>query len=175
MPKIVSANANPAISTALRAGYYRLIGLEIAVPPSVKTSWAIVRLGRGGPEQTTLDAVDRFVRTTDEVLDDMARRARNEDRPQPQHKRVWAEMTRILEGEPVSGREWLFCSLAVECKQRDPQGKKTLICLLDGERSLWDMQRFWFGRAIGILDIFHVSERIWGVAHCFHAEKSERA
>ena len=119
--------------------------------------------------------IDRFRRTTDEVLDDMARRARTKQRPRPQHKRVWAEVTRILEGEPVSGREWLFCSLAVECQQRDPKRKKTLICLLDGERSLWDMQRFWFGRAIGILDIFHVSERVWKVAHCFHKKESEAA
>jgi len=122
-----------------------------------------------------LYTIDRFRRTTDEVLDDMARRARTKERPRPQHKRVWAEMTRILEGEPVSGREWLFCSLAVECQQRDPERKKTLICLLDGERSLWDMQRFWFGRAIGILDIFHVSERVWKVAHCFHKKESEAA
>ena len=57
MPKIVAPNANPAISTALRAGYYRLIGLEITVAPTVKTSWAIVRLGQGGPEQTTADVV----------------------------------------------------------------------------------------------------------------------
>jgi hypothetical protein len=119
--------------------------------------------------------IDRFPRTTDQVLDEMARRERSKERPRPQHKRVWAEMTRILEGEPVSGREWLFCSLALECQQRDPQRKKTLICLLDGERSLWDMQRFWFGRAIGILDIFHVSERVWEVANCFHKKESEAA
>lgn len=119
--------------------------------------------------------IDRFQRTTEQVLDEMARRARTKERPRPQHKRVWAEMTRITEGEPVSGREWLFCSLAWECLQRDPERKKTLICLLDGERSLWDMQRYWFRRAIGILDIFHVSERIWGVAHCFHAKESEAA
>jgi hypothetical protein len=37
------------------------------------------------------------------------------------------------------------------------------------------MQRFWFRRAVGILDIFHVSERVWGVAHCFHAKESEAA
>jgi len=119
--------------------------------------------------------IARFPRTTDQVLDEMARRERTKERPRPQHKRVWAEMTRILEGEPVSGREWLFCSLALECQQRDPERKKTLICLLDGERSLWDMQRYWFGRAIGILDIFHVSERVWKVAHCFHKKESEAA
>ena len=119
--------------------------------------------------------IDRFRRTTDQVLDEMARRARTKDRPRPQHKRVWAEMTRIVEGEPLSGREWLFAGLAVERDQRDPERKKTLVCLLDGERSLWDMQRDWFERAIGILDIFHVSERIWEVAHCFHAKESEAA
>ena len=36
MPKIVAPNANPAVSTALRAGYYRLVGLEITVDPTVK-------------------------------------------------------------------------------------------------------------------------------------------
>ena len=40
---------------------------------------------------------------------------------------------------------------------------------------MWDMQRFWFGRAIGILDIFHVSKRVWEVAHCFHKKESEAA
>ena len=119
--------------------------------------------------------IARFRRTTDDVLDEMARRARAIDRPRPQHKRVWAEMTRILDGEPCSGREWLFCSLARECDQRDPQRQKTLICLLDGERSLWGMQQYWFGRAVGILDIFHVSERVWGAAHGFHPEGTDAA
>lgn len=119
--------------------------------------------------------IARFRRTTDDVLDEMARRARAKDRPQPQHKRVWAEMTRILHGEPCSGREWLFCSLALECDQRDLLRGKTLICLLDGEHSLWDMQQYWFKRAVGILDIFHVSERVWGVAHCFHKQGTDAA
>ena len=118
--------------------------------------------------------IDRFRRTANDVLDEMARRSRAEARPRPQHKRVWAEMTRVLEGEPCTG-ELLFCNLAVECEQRNPSGKKTLICLLDGERSLWDMQRAWFPQAIGILDIFHVSERIWEVAHCVYAQGSDAA
>ena len=40
---------------------------------------------------------------------------------------------------------------------------------------MWDMQEYWFSRAIGILDIFHVSERIWEVAHCFYARESQAA
>ena len=45
MPKIVSPNSTAAISTALKAGYYRLIGLEITVAPGVTKSWAVVSLG----------------------------------------------------------------------------------------------------------------------------------
>jgi hypothetical protein len=57
MPKIVDPNGNGAISTALKAGYYRLIGLEVMVAPTVKRVWALVNLGNGGREQNTLDVV----------------------------------------------------------------------------------------------------------------------
>ncbi len=51
MPKIVDPNGNGAISTALGAGYYRLIGLEVTVSPSVENAWALVKLGDGGRDQ----------------------------------------------------------------------------------------------------------------------------
>jgi hypothetical protein len=57
MPKIVVPNGNGAISTALKAGYYRLIGLEVTVAPTVKRVWALVNLGKGGDEQKSLDVV----------------------------------------------------------------------------------------------------------------------
>src|SRR5262249_23299915 len=50
-----------------------------------------------------------------------------------------------------------------------------VVCLLDGERSLWDAQRVYFPEAVGILDLFHVLERLWAVAHCFHAEGGDGA
>ena len=37
------------------------------------------------------------------------------------------------------------------------------------------MQGQWLGRSMGILDIFHVLERLWLVAHCLHPEKSRAA
>ncbi len=46
---------------------------------------------------------------------------------------------------------------------------------MDGERALWDMQREHFSDAVGILDLFHVLERLWAVAHCFHKEGSDGA
>ena len=117
-------------------------------------------------------SIDRYRRTADDVLDEVQRRERRQDRPVPQHKRVWAEMTRVEEGKSCSGRVQLFAELAVACYERDPQQRKTLVCLLDGEAALWTMQGQWLGGSVGVLDIFHVLERLWLVAHCLHPEKS---
>jgi hypothetical protein len=36
-------------------------------------------------------------------------------------------------------------------------------------------RRVYFPEAIGVLDLFHVLERVWGVAHCVHPEGSDEA
>lgn len=120
-------------------------------------------------------SIDRFRRTADDVLDEVCRKQRAAERPQPQHKHVWAEMTRVAPGEGCTGRERTFVEMAIDCQQRDPQHCKKLICLMDGERSLWDMAGEWLSRAVGVLDLFHVLERLWQAAYCFHAERSAEA
>jgi hypothetical protein len=119
--------------------------------------------------------IDRFRRTPDEVLDEVARRERAGDRPVPQHKQVWAEMTRIDEGQSCTGRERLFVEMAIAVHERDLTRTKTLVCLMDGEAALWDVQGEWLPRAVCILDLFHVLERLWQVAHVFHREGSREA
>ena len=69
----------------------------------------------------------------------------------------------------------IFESLATERAQRDPLGKKPLVCLMDGDRHLWSLQREYLPSAIGILDLFHVMEYLWLAAHCFHREASLEA
>jgi hypothetical protein len=120
-------------------------------------------------------SIAAFPRSAEEVLDEVQRRERSAARPQPQHKTVWAEMTTVAEGDACTGRERLFIEMAIACHERDRKRRKPLICLMDGEASLWEMQREWLPRAIGILDLFHVLERLWAVAHCFHPEKSRAA
>jgi hypothetical protein len=109
--------------------------------------------------------IARFVRTPDQILDEVARRERAKDRPRPQSKHVWGEMTQLQEGELLDGRSSLFLHLAVECHLRDPNHRKVLICLMDGEEPLWSAKREWLDRAVEILDIFHVLERLWRMAH----------
>ena len=119
--------------------------------------------------------IEPFVRKADDILDEVLRDERAEGRPVPQHKHVWAEMTREVGGIEVPAKEGLFCHLYAESTARNLGHDRPVVCLLDGERALWDMQREHFSGAVGILDLFHVLERLWAVAHCFHTEGSDEA
>ena len=117
--------------------------------------------------------IDRFVRTPEQIVDEVQRREQAIDRPRPCHKHVWAEMTCVVEGEPCNGRVTLFNRLAEEWARRDPLGYKVAICLLDGEQALWEVRQIWWEDTIGILDLFHVLERLWLAAYCYHAAGSK--
>lgn len=119
--------------------------------------------------------VEPFVRAADDILDEVLRDERAGDRPRPQHKHVWAEMTRQVGGETVNAKDRLFALMDSEAAARNSEYDRPVICLLDGERALWEMQREYFADAVGILDLFHVLERLWAVAHCFHKEGSDEA
>jgi len=115
-----------------------------------------------------------FVRTVAQVMDELRRKERQAERPRPQNKQVFAEMTRFHEDEILNGQVRCFANLALRVMYRAAR-TKTLICLMDGQRSLWALKDSWFSRAIGILDIFHVMERLWRVAHAFHGEGTREA
>ena len=60
------------------------------------------------------------------------RRKRARERPEPQHKHVWAEITRFKEGEVLAAAPMLFFEILMECCRRDPANKKPCICVMDG-------------------------------------------
>jgi hypothetical protein len=120
--------------------------------------------------------IEPFVRKAEDIIDEVLREEKAKQRPEPQHKHVWAEMTRQVEGQPpVTAKEGLFCRLTDELTARNLGHDRSVICLMDGERALWDAQAVYFPEAVGILDLFHVLERLWAVAHCFHKEGSDEA
>jgi len=120
-------------------------------------------------------SVAPFVRTPDDILDEVVRKERAHERPKPRNKRLWAEMTRAAEGEPLNGKTQVFIQQAIDLQQRDPEKQKTVVCLMDGEKALREQQHEWLPRAIGVLDIWHVTEYLWSAAYCFHAEGSDAA
>jgi hypothetical protein len=140
------------------------------------------RLGRGQVKNRKQIAyvgavytIGRWERTVDDIVDEMANKEIQQDRPRPQNKRVQAVLTDYVDGERRDGQPALFSELAEQVRHRDPQRKKPLICLMDGQRSLWGMQREWLPRATCIVDIFHVTEYLWNAAYCFHREGSRDA
>jgi len=121
-------------------------------------------------------SIEPFVRKAEDIIDEVLRDRKAKERPRPQHKHVWAELTREVEGEPpVTAKEGLFCHLTGELTARNPGHDRPVICLMDGERALWDAQAVYFPEAVGVLDLFHVLERLWAVAHSFHTEGSDEA
>ena len=140
------------------------------------------RLGKGEKNGTKRMAcvggiytIDRFERSVDDVLDDIQRKQRQGDRPQPQHKRLRANLSREVNGRMLNAKDATFAWLRHEADQRNPHSKKTVVCVMDGETKLWDKQREMFPEAIGVLGIFHVMEHLWPCVHRFEKENTPAA
>jgi hypothetical protein len=116
-----------------------------------------------------------FVRTAEEVVDEVMRKKAQENRPVPQHKQVRAELTRPINGVEVNGKDRIFSWFKQQVEILNPLLQKTVVCVMDGERALWKMLMTYLPAVICILDIFHVLERVWQAAHCFHPEGSDEA
>jgi hypothetical protein len=111
--------------------------------------------------------IDPFVRTADEVIDEVLRKKAAKRRPTPAHKRVRAEL--------LVGKVALFLWLADEVIRRNPRATKPVIFLSDGERALHDRQGEYLPEnAVCIWDLFHVMERLWKAAWCFFDESTQK-
>ncbi len=115
-----------------------------------------------------------FVRDADDILDELFREKASTRRPRPHQKRLWAEMAAGPQPSLCSGSERLFVELAIEVAQRDPDREQILVCLMDGERKLWDLQSEWLGRSVQILDFFHVLKRVREVSKFAESDSTRR-
>lgn len=115
------------------------------------------------------------VRTPEEVVESLFREGprlkRGPDAPPrwpgPEHKRVWASLARSVE-EVVS-------EVVSEVGRRDPDGLKTRVVLVDGERGLAQRAGKGVRGGIEVLDLLHATEKLWKCAYAFHKEGSAEA
>jgi hypothetical protein len=125
--------------------------------------------------------VDPKVRTAEEVVAALFRegpsKSGGKDQPVARHKRVCASLATERDGVLYRGQDEVFRWLAEEYTRRDPCGLKTLVCLMDGQRSLWEDRKTYLSvvDVIEILDLLHVTPRLWEAAYLFHPEGSEAA
>lgn len=124
--------------------------------------------------------VDPHVRTPEEVVESLFRkpgepRPAGATRPQPCHKRLWASLTIDPgpDGDEDQARHGLgsvFGWLSSEVETRNPERKRETVCIMDGQPSLWEAAGLFLQGfdVVCVLDLLHVTSRIWQAARLFH-------
>jgi hypothetical protein len=108
----------------------------------------------------------RHIRTLDDIVGEVTDSGSTVTRPKPQAKLTWGSLT--------DGAEKTMARLKKAVAQRLPR-KNELVCILDGERSLWALVYAYCPAAFFVLDIFHVLEHLGKAALLFHDEGSPQA
>lgn len=120
-------------------------------------------------------SVNRYVRTPEQIVAALFRDAQepSQDRPRPQHKQVWAKLSQ----DDTSGMDALYSWLSWELTWRNPEQHKETVYICDGQEALWQgvQDKLPPANAVEILDLLHVTPRLWKAAHLFHREKSQEA
>jgi hypothetical protein len=109
-------------------------------------------------------------RTPTEVIDSLfatQHPSERPKRPKPTRKRVSASLT--------AGKDAFIADVKAEMTRRDPDHERTWVILTDGERALQRRVIASFENVTLVLDLLHVLDKLWKVAHTLHAEGSPEA
>jgi len=121
--------------------------------------------------------VDPKVRTAEEVVAALFReyspRRRDDPEPVAQQKRIWSSLSGERAGRFCQAEEEVFSSMADDVAARRQGGQK-IVCVMDGQPSLWAARRSHLpgDNVVEILDLLHVTPRLWEAAYRFHREGS---
>lgn len=108
----------------------------------------------------------RYICPADCILKEDSDQGRSDLRPKPQSKVTWGSLT--------DEQKKTVARLKKTVEQRFPEGNE-LVCILDGEKSLWSLVYKYFPTAFLVRDICHVLEHLVRAALCFHDEGSLQA
>jgi hypothetical protein len=124
--------------------------------------------------------VDPKVRTAEEVVAALFRehspRESNDPEPTAQQKRIWSSLSGERDGQFCQAEEDVFSWMAAEVGSRRRRGQK-IVCVMDGQPSLWAVRKTYLpgDNVVEILDLLHVTPRLWEAAYLFHREASDEA
>jgi hypothetical protein len=124
--------------------------------------------------------VDRHMRTATDVVaalfsDDRAQP--QPQRPKPCHKQTVASLASTDAEGTHSGMEKTYQWMLEEIWARNRGFAKEMVHLCDGQETLWEARQRHLPRrnTTNILDLLHVTPRLWQAAHLFYREKSQEA
>jgi len=125
--------------------------------------------------------VDQKVRAAEDVVAALFRegsspRPSNDPEPVAQQKRIWSTLSCERDGRFCQAEEEVFSWMADEVGPRRRRGQK-IVCVMDGQPSLWAVRKTYLpgDNVVEILDLLHVTPRLWEAAYLFHHEGSEEA
>ena len=128
-------------------------------------------------------SIDPFARTPEEVVESLFRDPQQQQRPQRKRPRACQKRMRAMlnhvnaDGEQIDGRAAVFGWMDDEMARRNPEGSKPIVCIMDGEPALWEMRDVFQQDVamVDVLDLLHVTPRLWDAASVFHARDSRAA
>lgn len=115
--------------------------------------------------------IDRFIRSPEQIVQEMKASDPSVIRPRPREKRVWASIEQSSQKVTVD--------LFEEALRRDPAKTQKWVCLVDGDpkqlRRIKVIAKENKVHITIVLDIIHVIEYLWKAARVFHEETSLEA
>jgi hypothetical protein len=124
-------------------------------------------------------SIDRFVRTAEDVVDDVVRKQRSKDRPIPQNKVLRAELTHEVDGVEINGKDVIFEWFGEQIEARQTSPSQEIACVMDGAPTLWkktqSLMKTLGVTIVCILDLFHVMDYLWDAARCVHGSDDKAA
>lgn len=116
-----------------------------------------------------------YVRTADEVVAALFRDANYTPppRPDPCHKHVWAILPQGPE-KAHSAIDLVYDWLLRQALLRNPKSRRPAVHLCDGQEALWQARDEYLpdNNTVDILDLLHVTPRLWQAAKLFYGERS---
>lgn len=110
--------------------------------------------------------IDRFKRSSDEIMNERARIKLVKNRPKPGRKRVWASIEKIA--------DTVIEDMFLEAIRRDHNKEREWVVLVDGHRNQMHNIEAAIAKhnpkATIVVDIIHVIEYLWKAARVFYTE-----
>jgi hypothetical protein len=126
-------------------------------------------------------SVGRHERTPEEVVAALFRDPRTPvgekaERPAPVGKHLWARLSQAKDGNLTEPMGAVFGWMKAEMDKRGGPGPKEVVCVMDGQEALWEGMARHFGEGVvEVLDLLHVTPRLWQAAHLFEKEGGAEA
>jgi hypothetical protein len=124
--------------------------------------------------------VDRHARTAEDVVAALFGDQREQPkppRPKPCHKQTMASLASTDAQGTHSGIEKTYQWMLEETWARNRSFGKEMVHLCDGQETLWEARQRYLPQrnTTNVLDLLHVTPRLWQAAHVFYREKSPEA